>query len=100
MTLPARPAAVELWNALEPPNVHPGVDDETITAHITDLTAELDALGPGDGGQAAELQDQREQSRDLLRQRELRRRSGEDPGLAEVDTELNADPDVEVGNGG
>lgn len=76
------------------------MDDETITAHIADLTAELDALGPGDGGQAVELEDQREQSRDLLRQRELRRSSGEDPGLAEVDTELNADHEVEGGTGG
>lgn len=76
------------------------MDDETITAHIADLTAELDALEPGDGDQTAELGAQREQSRDLLRQREVRRSSGEDPGLAEVDTALAAEPAAEGRSGG
>ncbi len=77
------------------------MDDETITAHIADLSAELDALEPGEDDRATELAAQREQSRDLLRQREVRRGSGEDPGLAEVDTDLDeeaaADPEGRTG---
>lgn len=73
------------------------MDDDTITAHIADLTAELDALSSGESDRAPELEAQREQSRDLLRQREARRESGEDPGLAEVDTGLNTDPAPEPG---
>lgn len=74
------------------------MDDETITAHIADLSAELDALGPNENDRALELTAQREQSNDLLRQREARRGSGEDPGLAEVDTDLGVAPEADRGD--
>ncbi|MEO6881730.1 MAG: hypothetical protein ABI181_12400 [Mycobacteriaceae bacterium] len=73
------------------------MDDDTITAHIADLTAELDALGPDEEERAAELTALREQSRDLLRQRVTRRQLGEDPGLAEADTDLDGEPVVDPG---
>ncbi len=64
------------------------MDDTTIAAHIADLEAEVEALGPGEADRRVDLEQQVDQSRDLLRQRRLRREHGEDPGLAQVDPGL------------
>jgi hypothetical protein len=67
------------------------MDDKTILAHIDDLvdeehellgrSAQLDAEARD---RLQHLEEQLDQSWDLLRQRRARRVAGEDPGLAEV----------------
>jgi hypothetical protein len=67
------------------------MDDRLILAHIDDLVAEERVLreqgSPADDDdrqRLAGLAEQLDQSWDLLRQRQVRREQGEDPGLAEV----------------
>jgi hypothetical protein len=67
------------------------MDDKTILAHIDDLVAEEHELRARSGQlddeaqqRLGHLEEQLDQSWDLLRQRRARRDSGEDPGLAEV----------------